>query len=188
LDVAIDLPWQAYLPRDYVPGQRLRIEVYRRLARVRRADRLDDFRQELRDRFGPPPEPADWLLRMAACDADMVLGVAQIPSWRNYPAAVARRYLRSYRSKGPGHDHIHGANMGFRADAYWSLGGFAALASGEDVDLVRRFESAHMRIHRDAKLSVATSVRQAGRAPGGFAQHLRELSGPAHRRKASVKP
>lgn len=65
LDVSIDLPWTAYLPRDYVQGQRLRIEVYRRLARVRRLDRLHDFRQEMRDRFGPLPEPAEWLLRLA---------------------------------------------------------------------------------------------------------------------------
>jgi transcription-repair coupling factor (superfamily II helicase) len=65
LEVAVDLPWEAYLPRDYVPGQRLRIEVYRRLARVRRLERLEDFRTELRDRFGPLPEPAEWLLRLA---------------------------------------------------------------------------------------------------------------------------
>jgi transcription-repair coupling factor (superfamily II helicase) len=65
LEVAVDLPWEAYLPRDYVPGQRLRIEVYRRLARVRRLERLLDFRTELRDRFGPLPEPAEWLLRLA---------------------------------------------------------------------------------------------------------------------------
>jgi transcription-repair coupling factor (superfamily II helicase) len=65
LEVAIDLPWQAFLPRDFVPGQRLRIEVYRRLARLRRLERLEDFRQELRDRFGPLPEPVTWLLRLA---------------------------------------------------------------------------------------------------------------------------
>ncbi len=65
LEVTVDLPWPAYLPRDYVPGQRLRIEVYRRLARLRRTERLEDFRQELRDRFGPLPEPAEWLLRLA---------------------------------------------------------------------------------------------------------------------------
>jgi transcription-repair coupling factor (superfamily II helicase) len=63
LEVTIDLPWQAYLPREYVPGQRLRIEVYRRLGRVRRLERLEEFRGELRDRFGPIPEPAEWLLR-----------------------------------------------------------------------------------------------------------------------------
>ncbi|MHB1423938.1 MAG: transcription-repair coupling factor [Gemmataceae bacterium] len=65
LEIHIDLPWSAYLPRDYVQGQRLRIEVYRRLARVRRLDRLADFRQEMRDRYGPLPEPAEWLLRLA---------------------------------------------------------------------------------------------------------------------------
>jgi transcription-repair coupling factor (superfamily II helicase) len=65
LEVTLDLPWLAFLPRDYVPGQRLRIEVYRRLARIRKLDRLDDFRQELRDRYGVPPEPVEWLLRLA---------------------------------------------------------------------------------------------------------------------------
>jgi transcription-repair coupling factor (superfamily II helicase) len=65
LEVSVELPWPAFLPRDYVPGQRLKIEVYRRLARVRRPDRLEDFRQELRDRYGPIPEPAEWMLRLA---------------------------------------------------------------------------------------------------------------------------
>jgi transcription-repair coupling factor (superfamily II helicase) len=64
LEVTVDLPWVAYLPRDYVQGQKARIEVYRRLMRVRKLDRLEDFRQELRDRFGPIPEPAEWLLRL----------------------------------------------------------------------------------------------------------------------------
>jgi transcription-repair coupling factor (superfamily II helicase) len=65
LEVNLDLPWPALLPRDYVPGQKQKIEVYRRLARIRRLERLDDFRQELRDRFGPIPEIANWLLRLA---------------------------------------------------------------------------------------------------------------------------
>jgi transcription-repair coupling factor (superfamily II helicase) len=64
LEVHLDLPWAAYLPRDYVPGQKLRIEVYRRLTRVRRLERLNEFREELRDRFGPVPEPAEWLLHL----------------------------------------------------------------------------------------------------------------------------
>ncbi len=124
---------------------------------------------------------AQWLLRMTSVDADMVLGVVRIPVWRHFTAEVARRYLHAYHSEGPGHNHIHGANMGFRADAYWRVGGFRALPTGEDVELVERFEAAGMRIHRDAKLSVATSDRRRGRAPGGFAQHLRDL-----RRKAGA--
>jgi transcription-repair coupling factor (superfamily II helicase) len=63
VEVHVDLPWPSYLPRDYVPGQKLRIEVYRRLARLREPKKLDDFRQELRDRYGPHPEPVEWLLR-----------------------------------------------------------------------------------------------------------------------------
>jgi len=65
LETNVDLPLPALLPRDYVPGQRLRIEVYRRLARVRRLEGLEDFRTELRDRYGALPEQAEWLLRQA---------------------------------------------------------------------------------------------------------------------------
>jgi glycosyltransferase involved in cell wall biosynthesis len=129
---------------------------------------------------------SQWLARMTAADADMVLGTVRIPVWR-LPAEVARRYLLAYNSEGLGHNHIHGANMGFRADAYWRVGGFQALATGEDVDLVQRFETADMRIHRDVRLSVTTSVRQVGRAPGGFAHHLRGLSGSVRRRQAKAK-
>jgi transcription-repair coupling factor (superfamily II helicase) len=63
IEVNVDLPWPAYLPRDYVPGQKLRIEVYRRLARLRDLKKLDDFRQELRDRYGAAPQAVEWLLR-----------------------------------------------------------------------------------------------------------------------------
>jgi transcription-repair coupling factor (superfamily II helicase) len=65
LQVNIDLPWPAYLPHDYVPAQKQRIEIYRRLARIRDSAKLEDFRQELRDRYGPTPEPAEWMLRHA---------------------------------------------------------------------------------------------------------------------------
>jgi glycosyltransferase involved in cell wall biosynthesis len=129
---------------------------------------------------------ADWLVRMTDGDADMVLGVVRVPAWRHFSVEVARRYLRAYHSKERGHNHIHGANMGFRADAYWQLGGFRALATGEDVDLVERFEAAGMRIHRDAELSVATSDRRDSRAPGGFASHLRGLAGSVRKRRVDA--
>jgi transcription-repair coupling factor (superfamily II helicase) len=64
LEVTVDLPWHAYLPHDYIATQRLRIEAYRRLARIRRLEKLEDFRQELRDRYGLIPEAAEWLLRL----------------------------------------------------------------------------------------------------------------------------
>ncbi|ULN43903.1 glycosyltransferase [Mycolicibacterium crocinum] len=122
---------------------------------------------------------SNWLVRQLTAQADLVLGVVRIANWRQIPINAVRRYLRAYHAKiHPGsvaHDHIHGANMGFTADAYWHVGGFDALLSAEDVDLVKRFEVAGYRIRRDTRLSVATSARQIGRAPAGFAAHLRGM-------------
>jgi glycosyltransferase involved in cell wall biosynthesis len=123
---------------------------------------------------------ADWLVRQMDADADMVLGVVRVTNWRHFSAASVNKYLAAYRAKarkpGAGHGHVHGANMGFRADAYWDVGGFATLASAEDVDLVRRFEEGGRSIHRDARLSVVTSARQLGKAPRGFAAYLKSVS------------
>ncbi|PND58252.1 glycosyl transferase [Mycobacterium sp. ENV421] len=131
---------------------------------------------------------ANWLVRQLGAGADMVLGVVRIASWRQIPVNAVRRYLRAYHAKiQPGrvaHDHVHGANMGFAADAYWHVGGFGPLASGEDVDLVHRFEVAGFRIRRDTRLSVTTSARQIGRAPAGFAAHLRGMMADPQRDSA----
>jgi glycosyltransferase involved in cell wall biosynthesis len=120
-----------------------------------------------------------WLVHQLGLDADMVLGVVRVTDWHHHSAEAADRYLQAYQedslSHDGGHEHIHGANMGFSSRAYWRVGGFRALASGEDVDLVERFEAAGYRIHRDAELSVTTSARVHSRAPGGFAHYLNQL-------------
>lgn len=117
----------------------------------------------------------DWLVHQLGLGVDMVLGIVRVSDWRHHPAGVVERYLRSYDEAGDEHDHIHGANMGFSASAYWRIGGFQALASSEDVDLVQRFEAAGYCVHRDTELSVTTSARTRARAPHGFAQYLKEL-------------
>jgi transcription-repair coupling factor (superfamily II helicase) len=75
----VDLPVDAHLPDSYVPETAQKLELYRRLGRVRTAGELAAFRQELADRFGPPPQPVLRLLevvelRMAAESA----GIASI--------------------------------------------------------------------------------------------------------------
>ncbi|MDZ7619741.1 MAG: TRCF domain-containing protein, partial [Patescibacteria group bacterium] len=65
-EVDIDLPVEAYLPRDYVTDMRSKIDLYRRLARVSEPSELADFGLELADRFGPPPPEVDRLLELAA--------------------------------------------------------------------------------------------------------------------------
>jgi glycosyltransferase involved in cell wall biosynthesis len=121
----------------------------------------------------------DWLIHQLGRGADMVLGVVRVTDWHHRSPDVANRYLRAYRSgltnQNGHHQHIHGANMGFSARAYWRVGGFRALSCGEDVDLVARFDAAGHCIHRDAELSVITSARTQARAPHGFAHRLSQL-------------
>ena len=65
VEVDVDLPGEGYIPRSYVPDMRLKIDLYRRLARVSNRSELDDLGAELVDRFGPPPPLVQHLLEMA---------------------------------------------------------------------------------------------------------------------------
>jgi transcription-repair coupling factor (superfamily II helicase) len=65
VDVKIDLPVDANLPIDYLPGERLRLEAYRALAGATTDAAVDAVRAELVDRYGPLPEPVENLLAVA---------------------------------------------------------------------------------------------------------------------------
>jgi transcription-repair coupling factor (superfamily II helicase) len=64
-EVKIDLPVDAHLPHDYLPGERLRLEAYRKIAEVATDEALEAVRAELVDRYGPMPEPVSNLLEVA---------------------------------------------------------------------------------------------------------------------------
>jgi transcription-repair coupling factor (superfamily II helicase) len=66
IEVDVDLPGEAYIPRSYVPDMRLKIDLYRRLGRVTNPAEWDDLVVELTDRFGPPPPLVERLLRLAS--------------------------------------------------------------------------------------------------------------------------
>jgi transcription-repair coupling factor (superfamily II helicase) len=61
-DVVLDRP--AHLPDGYVPDDDVKLDLYRRLARAASPDDINGLRDELRERFGPPPAEADTLLDM----------------------------------------------------------------------------------------------------------------------------
>jgi len=65
LDVKVDLPVDANLPHDYVTGERLRLELYRKLAAVGSEVDLAAVRDEIADRYGPMPEPVQNLVAVA---------------------------------------------------------------------------------------------------------------------------
>jgi transcription-repair coupling factor (superfamily II helicase) len=64
-EVKIELPVDAHLPHSYVPSERLRLEMYKRLAEVRTLEQVEEVRSELLDRYGMLPEPVDNLLAVA---------------------------------------------------------------------------------------------------------------------------
>ena len=63
-DVRIDLPVDANLPPEYISSDRLRLEAYRRLAGADEAA-VTAVVEELTDRYGPLPEPAQRLIAVA---------------------------------------------------------------------------------------------------------------------------
>ncbi|HZO82661.1 MAG TPA: transcription-repair coupling factor [Candidatus Binataceae bacterium] len=52
----------AYIPDAFVPDEGERLVLYRRMARAESKADLDTLREEMRDRFGPPPTLVDNLL------------------------------------------------------------------------------------------------------------------------------
>ena len=64
-EIKIELPVDAHLPHDYVPGERLRLEAYKKLATVESQEAVDEIEAELRDRYGTPPQPVQNLLEVA---------------------------------------------------------------------------------------------------------------------------
>jgi transcription-repair coupling factor (superfamily II helicase) len=78
--VRVELPVDAHLPHDYIPGERLRLEAYRKIAEAPGGDELAAITDELRDRYGALPPPVVTLLDVArfrqVCRAHGVTEVA----------------------------------------------------------------------------------------------------------------
>ena len=64
-EMRIELPIDAHLPHDYVPSERLRLEMYKRLAAVRSDGEVAELADEILDRYGEPPPAVLSLLEVA---------------------------------------------------------------------------------------------------------------------------
>ena len=120
--------------------------------------------------------PASWLadqLHSACRGVHAVAGTIDVHDFSEHLPHVRRRFRETYRTAADGtHSHVHGANLGVRADAYLRAGGWAALATAEDHDLWGRLHANGYSSVSDASLQVITSGRRIGRAPLGFADAL----------------
>lgn len=125
--------------------------------------------------------PEDWLTNQLAMANDgfiAVAGVVDLESGGVAAAALADSFRSFYTWNADGtHPHVHGANLGFRADAYLAVGGWNPLVVGEDHDLWNRLRlQTHGAVTSRTDVRVTTSARLVGRARGGFASDLAKLA------------
>lgn len=127
--------------------------------------------------------PVDWVgahLRLADAGAAGVAGVVRVDTFADHAVhadAIRRRFDHTYASHPDGtHPHVHGANLGVRADAYLAAGGWPTLATAEDHALWARLRADGWPTVSSIEAWVTTSGRRTGRAPLGFAGHLADLA------------
>jgi hypothetical protein len=130
----------------------------------------------------------DWvttiLMEAAEAGASAVVGLAHLDGWRGTAAGQAAYddLLRAKMRDTSGlhqHDHVYGANLAVRADAYLEVGGFPHVSHGEDQQLVDTLAARGHRVLRSQTVRVLTSGRFHGRAVGGLADHLKRLDAAA---------
>ncbi|WP_124054218.1 transcription-repair coupling factor [Arcanobacterium ihumii] len=64
-DVRIELPLDAYVPQTWVSSERLRLEIYTKIAQTTNETERDDVANELVDRYGKIPTEVKRLFRLA---------------------------------------------------------------------------------------------------------------------------
>ncbi|MGU3409940.1 glycosyltransferase [Microbacterium sp. M1A1_1b] len=120
-----------------------------------------------------------WLVQQADALSDglhLLVG-AVVPDPDDLTADVLDRW-RLAHPPGAALGHVHGANLGIRADAYVAVGGFDPVREHEDVRLVERARALGLQVRATTELPVVTSGRFDGRTPGGYAEHLRRTYAP----------
>jgi hypothetical protein len=121
--------------------------------------------------------PAQWLqqqLEFANAGYQAVAGTVEIGELLHDGRDVSAALMADYTVRSDGsHTHVHGANLGVRADAYLSAGGWSHAQLAEDHCLWRRLQEAGCAVTSSSTLQVKTSARLDARATGGFGTTLR---------------
>jgi cellulose synthase/poly-beta-1,6-N-acetylglucosamine synthase-like glycosyltransferase len=121
--------------------------------------------------------PADWLehqLSYAGLGTAAVAGMVSVASVLYRGREVVAKAMADYGARPDGtHTHVHGANLGIRADAYLDVGGWSDASLAEDHCLWNRVRRRGWPVMSSAATRVRTSGRLTGRARGGFADTLR---------------
>lgn len=65
MDTRVEISINAYMPEDYIIGENVRIEVYKRISMIQDEKTRLEVTDEIVDRFGEIPEPVENLIRIA---------------------------------------------------------------------------------------------------------------------------
>jgi glycosyltransferase involved in cell wall biosynthesis len=124
--------------------------------------------------------PLSWLVRqieLRALGVEAWAGTVAVGDWADRAPGLQTTFRHHYCITPPEGGHIHGASMGFSADAYRRAGEFPPITTGEDHALWRRLGEVGARKMYDPTCPVITSARRDARAPLGFAGALDHLEG-----------
>lgn len=118
--------------------------------------------------------PRNWLTEqvdLARQGADLMIGTVR-PDFSDLSEAQRDAWTRTH-VPGEANGHVHGANLGFRANRYLEAGAFPELSEHEDVQLVAALRGIPgiVEVASDA-CWVLTSGRGVGRTAGGYASFL----------------
>src|SRR5215203_2061068 len=80
--VRLDVPVDAYLPATFVPFEAAKIDIHRRIVAAREPGQLRAIRDELDDRFGQLPPPAENLLKLQQARIELGLAGARSVEFR----------------------------------------------------------------------------------------------------------
>ncbi|MDQ6841615.1 MAG: transcription-repair coupling factor, partial [Actinomycetota bacterium] len=97
--VRLDAGVDAYVPVQYIPYEQAKVDVHRRIAASREVADLVLLREELEDRFGPPPEPLLNLLALQQARIKLGQAGARAVTFRGDRLAVFPVELDSVRAK-----------------------------------------------------------------------------------------
>ncbi len=146
--VRLDVPVDAYLPAAFIPFEAAKIDVHRRIAGAREPGELRAIRDELADRFGPPPPEVENLLALQRARIELGLAGARSVEFRGGRLSVTGIELDS-EAAGVLAEKVEGAVYEWR----------------EKTAAVRVPDEPEARLA--AVLAMAEGIRDAKRAPAG---------------------
>jgi transcription-repair coupling factor (superfamily II helicase) len=106
--VRLDVPVDAYLPATFIPFEAAKIDVHRRIVAAREPGELRAIRDELGDRFGELPEPAENLLSLQRARIELGLAGARSVEFRGGRLSITGIELDSTQA-GALRDRVEGA-------------------------------------------------------------------------------